>query len=377
MQQHRLAFVDTLRAVAAMAVLAFHLPLIADGGPLLQPGWLDRVLQVVGSSGIDLFFCVSGFVLCLMAPRYEAHRHPVAAFYIKRGLRIAPLFFVVLAAWVVMFVLRHRPIDWWQIAAEVTFTFNLDPRTANGFAFADWTIGVEMLFYAVFPVLYRLVPGPARKLVALLLAFPLFELVMLGYQLLPIEPDLLQRFRGLSVFNHAPTFLLGMLAYDLYRRLTATRYARVLAIAAMLGALAIFADALGDKALLGRFGVTMGWGLLLLSASLMPWFFVNRATAFVGRISYSVYLWHGPIIMAMGGTFAAIFGLGMPGLASLALCFAVALLVVLPVSWLSYRLIETPGNRLAGWLVRKLDQPPAVAVETAGQVEAVNRSPPP
>lgn len=366
MQQDRLAFIDTLRAVAAVAVLTFHLPLVADGGPLLAPGWLDHALLVLGSSGIDLFFCVSGFVLCLMAPRYEANRHPAAAFYIKRVLRIAPLFFVVLAAWVVMFTLRHRPVDWWRIAAEVTFVFNLDPRTANGFAFADWTIGVEMLFYAVFPVLYRLVPGPGRKLVALLLAFPLFELVMLGYQQLPIEPDLLQRFRWLSVFNHAPTFLLGMLAYDLYRLLAPTRHARALGLVAALATVVLFADALGDRPLLGRFGVTLGWGLLLLSASLVPWFFVNRATAFVGRISYSIYLWHGPIIMAMGGTFAAIFGLGMPEIASLGLCLAAALAVVLPLAWFSYICIETPGNRLASWLVRRLDRLPAAPVEAAG-----------
>lgn len=372
MQQDRLAFIDTLRAVAAMAVLTFHLPIVADGGPLAAPGWLDHALLVLGSSGVDLFFCVSGFVLCLMAPRYEANRRPVVSFYIKRALRIAPLFFVVLGAWVVMFVLRHRPIDWWQIAAEVMFVFNLDPRTANGFAFADWTIGVEMLFYAVFPLLYRLVPGPGRKLVALLLAFPLFELVMLGYQQLPIEPELLQRFRWLSVFNHAPTFLLGMLAHDLYRRLTPTRYARALGIAALLGTLLLFADALGERLLLGRFGVTLGWAMLLLSASLVPWFFVNRATAFVGRISYSIYLWHGPVVMAMGGVFAAIFTLGMPDAVSLALCVAAALLVVLPASWLSFIFIETPGNRLATRLVRWLDR--STAVETAGQVDVVSRS---
>lgn len=375
MQQNRLAFVDTLRAVAALAVLAFHVPLVADGHPLLEPGtWLDRGLHTFGSSGVDLFFVVSGFVLCLMAPHYDGHRRPVVAFYIKRLLRIAPLFYVVLLAWIAMFLVTGRPVLWWQIAAELTFTFNLHPATAGGFAFADWTIGVEMLFYAVFPVLYRLVSGAGRKLVALLLAFVLFEVAMLGYQQLPVEPATLESFRWLTVFRHLPSFVLGMLCYDLYRQFSPTRHASALGIVAMVAALLVFAYAAAGLPFAGRFTVTLGWGLMLLASGLRPWFFVGRSSAFIGRISYSMYLWHGPVIMAMGGTFAAIFALGMPQLPSLVVSVAAALLVALPVAWVSYRFIETPGNRLASWLVRRLDRP---ALLTAHAVETVRRSPQP
>lgn len=360
MQQDRLAFVDTLRATAAIAVLTYHLPLVGDFQALL-PGWLQHALLVLGASGIDLFFCISGFVLCLMMPNYDDHRQPVVAFYIKRVLRIAPLFFVVLSGWVLAFAVKGRAIDGWQIATELTFTFNLDPRTAMGFAFADWTIGVEMLFYAIFPLLYRLIPGPRSKLVALVLAFPLFELVMLAYQQGGFEPALLDRFRGLTIFHHAPTFLLGMLVYDLYRRLGRWKHVAMLGVGAMLMALLLFADALSDQPLLGRFTVTLGWGALLFASCLRPWFFVNRYTAWVGRISYSMYLWHGPIIMAMAAVFATILGLALP--VAVPLCLVATLLVVLPFAWLSYRFIETPGNRLATRLVRWLDRPAAAPGE--------------
>jgi peptidoglycan/LPS O-acetylase OafA/YrhL len=74
---------------------------------------------------------------------------------VSRFFRIAPLFYLlVLATWLYAFRrfgIRH---GWDEIALSVTFLFNLVPGCETGVVRASWTVGVEMLFYLVFPFLF-------------------------------------------------------------------------------------------------------------------------------------------------------------------------------------------------------------------------------
>ena len=95
---------------------------------------------------VHVFFVLSAFALA-----YSATQSPTGygAYLVKRFFRIAPLFYV-LVAWAIY---RGGWPDWATLAANLTFTFNLVPGMHLSLVWAGWSVGVEMLFYLVFPFL--------------------------------------------------------------------------------------------------------------------------------------------------------------------------------------------------------------------------------
>jgi len=350
----RLEFVDSLRAIAALAVTCYHLPLIALGHPLALPKELLTFLQAVGGSGVDLFFALSAFLLCMLMPSYERNPRPTLSFYLKRFFRIAPLFYLALVYWITARYLQGTSPDWRKVLYAITFTFNLNPSAADGEVFAGWTVGVEMLFYAIFPFLFRALPGWKLKVAALLLSMPLYPLALAVFGYLPFDDKVLQRYQLLTIFKHLPVFLLGLVAFEAYERLRTQKDAFGISAILVAGAIALLGNVIAGRAFFSGDTRTLGWALLIVGAGLYRWPFINPVMAFLGRISYSIYLLHGPIIISMGGVFLAIYGWGAPTLLSFLMCVALALAVIVPISWLSFVLIETPGNRLGSYLVTKL-----------------------
>ena len=148
----RLEFLDSLRGLAALYVIFYHTALIPSPA-LTVPDWAAPVV-LSGGTGVTLFFVVSAFSLCRTMRSYAAEPYPLAAFAVPRLLRIAPLFYVVLTlslARDALYLLSHSTVE---VAANALFVFNFWPGHETGIVWASWTIGVEMLFYAVFPLVY-------------------------------------------------------------------------------------------------------------------------------------------------------------------------------------------------------------------------------
>jgi peptidoglycan/LPS O-acetylase OafA/YrhL len=95
----RLNYIDSLRALAAIGVVIFHLRVIAHQGPLSTPDWSQGFIYWVLGSGVPLFFVISAFLMCMLAEGYEKSPRPVLSFYTKRFFRIAPLFYLVILLW--------------------------------------------------------------------------------------------------------------------------------------------------------------------------------------------------------------------------------------------------------------------------------------
>lgn len=350
MRQRRLDYIDSLRGLAAVGVLVFHLRVIATGGTLPTSTAVVYLADRVLESGVPLFFTISGFLLAMLMPSYDRHPHPVAAFYLKRLFRIAPLFYAAILLW---FGWAHVVPTPGVLAANLTFTFNFIPSMADSAIFAGWTIGVEMVFYAVFPLLHAKLPGIARKVAGLLAALVLAQGVDSAIAQSGLEP----RYALLSVFHSLPMFVMGMLTFDLSVWAARRPDTRGLAIVLVAASAFVFSLIVHDGVVLvpSRYWQGLASALLLLGLSLDPLGLVNRATAFVGRISYSIYLLHGFVIVNMGHAFRAPYRWGLPHDLAFAVAVLMALAVVVPLSWLTFRLIETPGNRLGGVAVRALD----------------------
>jgi peptidoglycan/LPS O-acetylase OafA/YrhL len=286
--RRRLAFLESLRGWAAVYVMLYHLALLPN--PALHvPVWAAPVI-LTGGAGVMLFFVASAFSLCCAARPEEDRGRGLAAFSLRRFFRIAPLFYVVLAASLVrdewIFGATHSPTE---VLASLTFVFNLWPSHQDGIVWASWTIGVEVLFYAAFPFIMARASTISRAAVGLLLAF----LVALAL------PSQTQH----SVIHNLPIFTAGILAYRIYQRLPA-RTPQAIGGALIIGALSLYAVMLQGLSWRDPYNWRDYWeavvyGAIVLGLAIYPIrLIVNRMALYLGRISYSFYLLHPTIVYA-------------------------------------------------------------------------------
>ncbi len=362
MHQRRLDSIDTLRGIAAIGVVVYHLRLIASGAPLTTPVWMASIANHVCEAGVPLFFAISGFLLTMLMPSYERHSNPKLSFYAKRFFRIAPLFYATILLWTTWSKVLP-PTG--PLLANVSFTFNLIPGLADSVIFAGWTIGVEMLFYALFPILYPRLPGITLKVAATVGSL---LVASLGDSLI-VNSGLPPRYALLSLSHSLPMFIMGMLVFDLSRHLQEHQNRSRIAVLLLACSAFTFELILNGTTVIvpERYWQGLACGLLLLAFSVRPFAIVNPVTAFFGRISYSMYLLHGLIIILMGHAFLAPYRWGLPPALAFPVSAVLALLVIVPISWVTFEVVETPGNWLGRKVVDWLDRPRQGALP-AGEV---------
>jgi peptidoglycan/LPS O-acetylase OafA/YrhL len=148
----RIPELDGLRALAASAILLFHL-----NPPRFFVGW----------TGVDLFFVLSGYLITSIILRNNSEPQFLRTFYIRRGLRIWPVYYLVFLCLIVANPWLPKPerLDAWPYYA--TYTQNLPSYwhrampPFNPCFDHTWTLAIEEQFYLVWPALVALV-GPRR-----------------------------------------------------------------------------------------------------------------------------------------------------------------------------------------------------------------------
>ena len=146
----RLHGLDTLRAVAIVVVMLFHLNneglLPAAIRPVAKVGWI----------GVDLFFVLSGFLIGsqLLKPYLAGGKPSFRDFYTRRAYRILPAFSVVLLLYLTIPLWREAPGPYaaWQYASFTWNLFLLGYPENRAFSHI-WSLCVEEHFYLFFPVL--------------------------------------------------------------------------------------------------------------------------------------------------------------------------------------------------------------------------------
>ena len=167
---------DLLRALAILWVMPFHSYLAGytGGGVVRWSGWM----------GVDLFFALSGFLIGSQVFQALASggRLDFVDFYLRRGFRTLPAYFVVLGVYVAWPSLHEVPgmMPLWQF---LTYTMNLfiDP-SRSAFSHA-WSLCVEEQFYLLFPALALVLIRNAtwRRGVAVFAALVLGGMVLRGW----------------------------------------------------------------------------------------------------------------------------------------------------------------------------------------------------
>lgn len=149
--QRRFGSLDGLRALSILAVVWHH----------TAPAGLPTALAHAGANGVTLFFAISGFLITslLLAERARTGGVDLRAFYIRRALRIFPLYYLVLAVYVVVVALLERDAlarqaFFHHLPYFASYTSNLfvalEGRTIFYFA---WSLATEEQFYLLWPPL--------------------------------------------------------------------------------------------------------------------------------------------------------------------------------------------------------------------------------
>lgn len=167
---------DSIRGMAILAVLIYHEFYIAAAGYEALPRWqhLFITLTWCGRLGVNLFFVLSGFLITGLLIGSREKPNYYKRFYIRRALRIFPIYFALL----LVLVLARYPLPF--ILLSLGYLSNLTPLFGVGIAYPVlWSLAVEEHFYLLWPFLVRRLSQIRlmRLAIAIVVASPLVRLV--------------------------------------------------------------------------------------------------------------------------------------------------------------------------------------------------------
>lgn len=187
---HRIRHIDAWRFIAVSMVICSHIVAsfnISFQNPIIPIGWR---INALGHFGVLIFFFISGFVICrgLMEEEYISSKINFKAFYVRRTLRIIPPLYIYLMVVSVFSYLQLTDIGWRQIAKSALFLCNITPGGGGcGWnAGHTWSLGFEEQFYLIFPIMFS-VFGLRIRPVLLVVTLLLVSLIYVGLRLVGIE----------------------------------------------------------------------------------------------------------------------------------------------------------------------------------------------
>ncbi|MFT4074006.1 MAG: acyltransferase family protein [Asticcacaulis sp.] len=322
------ADIQGLRGIAVLAVVLFHVSHQA------LPG---------GFAGVDIFFVISGYLITQILLRdMEARTFRLRDFYQRRVRRLFPALFTVLAFTLVAGLAILPP----KLLSELVYSQFFTTLFLSNFAFArladyfdasanlkpllhTWSLGVEEQFYLIFPLLLLGLRRFARRFMWPVLAgLALLSLMVAQMTTRPEAAFYLPTTRAFEL-------LIGALTVWAQTRFTLSEKTRRLL--SLLGVAMLAASLIGLNNSLSFPGLwalppclgaalllltTNGWGNKLISAPPLVW---------TGDISYSLYLWHWPLLVFARIIFGEAWWIALA-----------AVIVTFALSIVSRRYIEQP-----------------------------------
>lgn len=324
---------DGIRAIAIIGVFLFHLKLDAFSG---------------GFVGVDVFFVLSGFLMIAVLEAASGNRTMILKeFFTRRLLRIFPLALFVLLVITVFVCALFDPVQidsyFPHFIGAATFVSNVTFWWENSYFSDDlfrpnlhyWSLGVEVQYYLIFPFLWMLFRSRSWVFVLIFAAA-----VAASFFMTSISPK--------TAFFMLPfrigEFMVGVFAYYLLQSPIIRQTEKYADIFILTGLAAIaYAVMFFDRNTLfpgiAALVPVIGTGLLVVygqATGPCRRLYDNPLFRHLGKISYSLYLWHFPVIFIVTQYFNLkidwVFGLAIVGL-------------TIGLSELSYAFIEKPYRR--------------------------------
>ncbi len=328
---------DGARGVAALLVVVSH---------AANAGMLPAVLGAgTGQLGVLVFFVLSGFLMGYLYAGERPSASRVRSYWARRTARVVPLYFTVVT--VSLAFASTVGVRFYPFGPETALRHVLFIEGAG----VLWTIPVEVHFYVIFSILW--VVGVVRRPLAVAAA------VAVGVGLAVVLDPTVHQVPGAAILLWVWSFLVGTLLGIAHRRspLRAAALGDRFGWVGWIGALGLVFLLPGVRRLLevpvvetwrdplaGLFAI--GFFCLALTAA-GPFAALGRRPArWLGRVSYSVYLLHMPVIILVLRAGDQLTWLGP------STSFVAVLVGTLALSAVSHERLEVPAGR---WLNRRLD----------------------
>lgn len=354
-----LAHIDALRGYAILGVIMVHATMATPG---LEWPVLDFAQK--GQRGVQLFFVVSALTLMLS---WRHRNDGTASFLVRRVFRIAPMFWVA----IVFFALLKGQTNWHHLAASATFVHDWYPTTIMSTVPGGWSIGVEMTFYLLFPLIalyLRSWRSVAVLLVAAILIAP--RLSRFGPEIMwpDVNPADLGLLGTLWLPKQLPVFLTGILVFHLLNRADEFSQRSLEIAACVIVALILLSPFVPFVGGLYPIAALFGALTYVLGKGGGRWL-VSRPVQAMGKISYSGYLMHFALLACLGALKESgidPFGFGDPANGWVYfVCFYVGLVAATAAcSAVTYHYVEKPGIAAGRWVAMrfaKSEKPERVA----------------
>jgi peptidoglycan/LPS O-acetylase OafA/YrhL len=339
--------IDCLRAFAVIAVIGFHYELPGFGG---------------GFVGVDVFFVISGYVISrLIWAGLAADSFSFLTFYERRARRLLPSLYLLIVVTGIAGYFLVPPSDYRMFfgsaISTLLFSSNIffwmqtgyfDLPTMGKVLIHTWSLSVEEQFYFLFPLITwlwsKLFRDPTSK--------SSLALVISGTMALCILDELLIKNSAAAAFYLAPLraweFLIGGIAFFLHRwspvRFSVRCVFGFIGLALMLIPAVMFRPETrfpGLHALIPCLGAALSI-IAFNQDEGRPRLPFEDAGAFVGRLSYALYLWHWPVFVL--GRAALPLDVASSNAGTVALLASSALL-----AYLSHIVVERPARVCIAW----------------------------
>jgi peptidoglycan/LPS O-acetylase OafA/YrhL len=330
-----------MRGIAAQSVIFFHFCAIS---PVLQNLVISSIgVPLAWNSGVDFFFILSGFLLSIPFMRME--KISLKGYYLKRALRIFPAYYVSFA-FIVLFFSNHVTLP--QIITSAFYAQNFFKSTFTSINGVYWTLTIEEIFYASLP-LFALLFIKRRWIYSLagcIIVSTVYREVIFSIYAGKLQ---LLNFYLWQYPSYVEHYAIGATLAALYvgskfipRRINSPL------LVATIGALIVTEYYLGvnyhsnlydyplsNLALAIEFAGLIYFALSLQSGSKLRSLFTNKVASATGKLSYSTYLWHLPVL-------ATLYAFRL----SLGLWIISSYLLTMTLAAFTYLLVERPFLRL-------------------------------
>jgi len=358
----RLEGIDVLRGTAVGFVVLYHFFELLG----LQQHFLYPYVFSLGQLGVPLFFVISGYLI------YRSVDYSISKKGIKRGLKnyIVHRLFRILPAYYINFIFIFiiayfilGTMDTWsfsfikrQIISHLTFmSYFIYKSSGFGVNGAYWTLSIEMLWYIIAPLFFIFIKQDRYYLVIVSIA--LLYILSIDFQLWDTYLNLnytqinylpMQYYLYFQLVAQILYFIVGIFIYKYVIQFKSMDKLNTCILFVVV--IFIFFISSTHVYFINIFIIKMF--ITLITVSLLFTLFYNKKLAFLqplgwlGKISYSIYLWHMPILYLMKKF--DIFSYD-----SLINIFVIFIIILLLVSSISYYLIEEGGFKLREYFLKK------------------------
>lgn len=287
--------IQGLRAIAVLFVFIFHL------SKDFLPG---------GFIGVDVFFVISGYLISkIILSKIDKNNFSLKDFYISRLKRIVPAYyFLLIVVWIGFFFIflnadigKFKLSHFWATLFNSNYYFsNVDnyfgASSTENPLLHTWTLGIEMQFYFFLPLLLLIRNKRLLNVVLIILTASLFTYGT--YEIIYNQNKSAMYF---SLLARTPEFLVGVLfaVFHVEKKTFVVNNSLLLSVFGLLGLLAsviLFQETSAFPGVSSLIPCLSTAILLVTPASNVNRFLSNKVLSYIGEISYSVYLWHWPIM---------------------------------------------------------------------------------